>query len=86
MFHPRHTASALAGGAAALAGAAATALVVYVKAHALHITFSAASAAVKEYLSSRNVDLAVEVAMRAGLQAASGDAVRDFLRFQWKFS
>ena len=60
--------------------AAIAALVAYIKIHALHISLSAAGAAVMEFVRSRDYDLAAEAAMRAGASAATGDAVRDFLR------
>lgn len=59
------------------------ALIVFIKMHALHITASAASAAVMEFIKSRDYDLAAEAAIRAGASAATGDGVRDFFRLRF---
>jgi hypothetical protein len=56
------------------------ALVAFIKFHALHITARAAMAAAVEYCKSRDADMAMEAAMRAGASAATGDAVGDFFR------
>ncbi|SFL13819.1 hypothetical protein [Falsiroseomonas stagni] len=60
------------------AGALATALMVYLKTHALHIATSAAMAAASAWVRTRDADAAVEAALRAGARAAAGDAIRDF--------
>jgi hypothetical protein len=67
----------------AIPAAVITALIVFIKAHALHITFSAASAAVMEFIKTRDYDLAAEAAIRAGASAATGDGVRDFFRLKF---
>jgi hypothetical protein len=59
------------------------ALVAFIKLHALHITIQAATAAVSEFVRSRDYDLAGEAAIRAGAAAATGDMVKDFFRLKF---
>lgn len=60
------------------AGALAAALMVYLRAHAVHIASSAAMAAASTWMRTRDADAAVEAAFRAGARAAAGDAIHDF--------
>ncbi|MEO1731736.1 MAG: hypothetical protein AAFR64_13505 [Pseudomonadota bacterium] len=59
------------------------ALKAYVIAHGAHIAARAAAAAAREYVSSRDADLAAEAALQAGAAAATGDLVRDFFAFSF---
>jgi hypothetical protein len=64
----------------ALPVAVAAALIAFVKLHSAYIAMRAATAAVDEYIRSRDADRAAEAAMRAGASAAAGDLVGDFFR------
>ena len=60
------------------AGALATALMIYLRKHAVHIAMSACIAAASTWVRERDADAAVEAALRAGARAAAGDGIRDF--------